>query len=52
MNELVRLDLKPIVERVAEVLRGHPAVAGAYLFGSALEQCNAAALKEYVEKGR
>lgn len=36
---MVKIDLEPVVELVEEALRGFPQVAGAYLFGSALEAC-------------
>lgn len=39
MAELVRLDRQRIRKRAEEALRGFPEVVGAYLFGSALDQC-------------
>ncbi|TDA67773.1 MAG: nucleotidyltransferase domain-containing protein [Clostridia bacterium] len=39
MAGLVRVSQKAISRAVNMVLPGHPEVAGAYLFGSALEEC-------------
>lgn len=39
MAGLVRVSQKAIRRAVNRVLPGHPEVAGAYLFGSALEKC-------------
>lgn len=39
MPGLVRVDLEPMIRQVQAVLSGFPQVAGAYLFGSALESC-------------
>ncbi len=39
LESLVTVDRTAIVTRVEEVLKGFPQVAGAYLFGSALDKC-------------
>lgn len=39
MMSLELVDRESIVQRVAGVLRHYPLVAGAYLFGSALDKC-------------
>jgi len=39
VGELTYLDKESIRDQVAEVLRGFPQIAGAYLFGSALGAC-------------
>lgn len=38
MGKLTRLDIQAVIVRVVAVLREYPNVAGAYLFGSALDQ--------------
>ncbi|SHI78308.1 nucleotidyltransferase domain-containing protein [Desulfofundulus thermosubterraneus] len=39
MNELMRVNLDPVVEQVKAALQNFPQVAGAYLFGSILRLC-------------
>lgn len=39
MAELVKAETERIIEKVREVLKGFPQVAGAYLFGSILGAC-------------
>ncbi|WP_034634578.1 nucleotidyltransferase domain-containing protein [Desulfofundulus thermocisternus] len=39
MNELMRVNLDPVVEQVKAALQNFPQVAGAYLFGSILGSC-------------
>ncbi|NSW81659.1 MAG: nucleotidyltransferase domain-containing protein [Syntrophothermus sp.] len=39
MSQLVRIDLDSVIAKVRTALENFPQVAGAYLFGSALELC-------------
>jgi len=39
LPELVRINLEPVIKQVQAVLNEFPQVAGAYLFGSAMELC-------------
>ncbi|MEW6447770.1 MAG: nucleotidyltransferase domain-containing protein [Bacillota bacterium] len=39
LPELVRINLEPVIQQVRAVLSEFPQVAGAYLFGSAMESC-------------